>query len=260
MKKLFLLLILSISFSTELFACSYVPISFCATSHVAIFSDNLIVYGKITSIDDDGIDFEIFDVLRGEENRTTIRIWDGVDFECNGTWSMAASDLGEINDTLIILLPKISDKKSTWEVIGDYRRPDFFQYTPHLKVENGIIFGLISGHYTYPFVEEQAYYTNFKNSWNVNNDCSSVVLTNQTYESEQNFKILTLSNNKYIIKADNYTKNKLTIYNIFGLKMESEIFFIRELEIDLSSFSVGIYFFNLKTENNKLKILKVIKK
>lgn len=258
MKKILLLIIINFIFTLKIIGCSYTPSSFCSTSES--FSENSIFYGKIISIDSDGIDFEIIDVLRGTENRTIIRIWDGVDFECNGNWSMAASELGQVNVTLVIVLPKITEKESDWEIIGDYRRPIFFGYTPNLKVENGIISGLITGSYTYPYVEQQTNYENFKNSWETNQNCSSIVLGTENYKSEETFKVLTLSNNKFKILSNTLKKYQVNVFNVFGLKVESEIFINKEIEIDLSNYSSGIYFINLTYENNNLRNLKVIKK
>jgi hypothetical protein len=257
MKKFILIFIINIIFSLKLFACSYVPLSFCSTS--SSYSQNLIVFGKIVSIDNNGINLEVINILRGEENRTTIRIWNGVDFECNGNWSMSASELGEINDTIIVILPKIVEKKSDWEVIGDYRRPDFFGYTSDLKVESGIVSGLISGNVSYPYVEEQANYVNFKNSWETNQNCSSVVLGTKNYESKETFKILTLSNNKFKISSNKKAELKIRIFNINGLKIESNELVETEFEIDLSKYSAGIYFINLIYENNKVQNYKIIK-
>lgn len=259
MKKILLLIVFSFLISSELFACNWTSSSFCATSQSSTFQNDLIVYGKIIAIDNDGIDFEIIDVLRGQENKTIIRIWDGVDFDCNGTFSMAASELGTINNHIIIILPKIAEKKSNWEVIGDYRRPDFFQYTPNLRVENGIVYGLISGIETYPYSEEQATYENFKNSWNTNNSCSSVVLKTEKHEIEQ-LKVLSFPNNKFKIVSNNSSKKELSIYNIFGLKIESKFIVNNEIEIDLSEYSVGIYFINFVFENNEIKTIKLIRK
>tara|TARA_B100000767_G_C19638105_1_gene481316 strand:- start:168 stop:944 length:777 start_codon:yes stop_codon:yes gene_type:complete len=258
MKKFILLFIVNFIFTLKIIACSYTPTSFCATSES--FSENLIVFGKIISIDNKGIDFEIINVLKGEENKTVIRIWNGVDFDCNGNWSMSASELGELNETIVIILPKILEKKSDWEIVGEYRRPDFFGYTPNLKVENGIISGLIYGNVSYPYVEEQANYENFKNSWETNQNCSTVVLGTKNYESEETFKILTLSNNKFKISSNKNAEFKIIIFNINGLKIESNELVKKEFEIDLSKYSAGIYFINLTYENNKIHNFKIIKK
>ncbi len=259
MKKLILLFIVNFVFTLKLLACSYTPISFCATSES--FSENLIVFGKIVSIDNNGIDFEIIDILKGQENKTIIRIWDGVDFDCNGNWSMSASELGAINETIIVALPKISEKKSDWETLGDYRRPDFFGYTPNLKVNNGIVSGYITDNNagSEPY-NRQADYEIFKNSWETNQNCSSVVLGTENYKSESTFKILSLSNNKFKILSNKNAEFKISVYNINGLKIESNEIIQKEFEIDLSKYSTGIYFVSLTYKNNRIQNFKIIKK
>src|SRR5687767_15182108 len=46
------------------------------------------------------------------------------DFDCNGIWSMSASDIGGLYDTIVIILPKIIDIENEWDIIGDFRRPN----------------------------------------------------------------------------------------------------------------------------------------
>lgn len=258
MKKLLLICFLHFICTLKFFGCTYIPTSFCATSET--FSENLIIYGKIIAVSSNGIDFEIIDVLRGSESKSVIRIWDGEDFDCNGNWSMAASGLGKVNDTLVLILPKIADKKNEWEVIGDYRRPDFFGYTPNLKVANGIISGLISGNITASYIEEKTNYENFKNSWTTNQNCSSIILVTENYNLNEKVKIITLQNHKFRVIANNNVKYKIAVFNVFGLKIDSEEFFIREVEIDLSNKSKGIYFISLMGENNNRKTIKILKK
>ena len=258
MKKILFLILVNFVFNAEVVGCSYTPASFCST--LDTFSENLITYGKIIAVDTDGIYFEIIDVLRGSENRNIIRIWDGVDFECNGTWSMAASELGQTDETLVLILPRIMEKQSDWDVIGDYRRPIFFGYTPTLKVENGIVYGLITGSYSYPYVEQNVNYENFKNSLETTQNCSSVVLGTENFESKEIFKVLTLPNNTFKISTNISKASHITIFNVFGLRVKSEAIIEKEIEVDLSNYSSGIYFINLTYENNNLKIIKVLKK
>lgn len=97
--------------------------------------DNLIVYGLIATQDQDGLDLNIIEVLRGSESKSQIRIWDGTDFECNGIWDMSAGTIGTIGDTIIISLPRITVNENPWDVIGDYRRPDPYRFTSELTVD-----------------------------------------------------------------------------------------------------------------------------
>ena len=99
MKKLYYSLFVLFSFLQAGICCSVVPISFCESSER--FDSSVILSGVILSEDIDGIDLEVMEVFRGLEMRSTIRIWDGTDFDCNGGWSMSASDLGEVGDSLV---------------------------------------------------------------------------------------------------------------------------------------------------------------
>jgi len=88
---------------------------------------------------------KVIEVLRGEESSTTIRIWDGTDFDCNGIRSMAASTIGAEEEVYIIALETITEIENSWDVIGDYRRPMHYGRTPELKVDGEIVTGFISG-------------------------------------------------------------------------------------------------------------------
>ena len=142
-KKNFLLISLFLSFSFSGIACSFLSTSFCASIYE--LPSNVIISGKIVAIDDDGISMEVIDVIRGEELRDTIRIWDGTDFYCNGPFSMAASDIGSVSDLLVISIPKITEIENVWDVIGDYRRPSPYGYTVQLRWENDLVKGYLSG-------------------------------------------------------------------------------------------------------------------
>ena len=80
MKKLGLIMSLVVCSVVSLLACSFYPYSFCHVNSNIAFSEHLVVMGEIVSIDEDGIDLEVIDVLRGEESKSIIRIWDGSGF------------------------------------------------------------------------------------------------------------------------------------------------------------------------------------
>lgn len=124
-------------------ACSWIPTSFCETSNDR--PEDVVISGKVIGVDDDGIDVEVLHVLQGTESREVIRIWDGTDFDCNGLFSMAASALGDVDDTIIVVMPLITEIENTWDILGDYRRPNYFGATTELRVTNGLIGGYIWG-------------------------------------------------------------------------------------------------------------------
>ena len=91
-------------------------------------------------------------------------------------------------------------------------------------------------------------------------NCSSVVLGTENFNPEETFKIYTSSNNKFKILSNKNTEFKVRIFNINGLKIESTEFIEKEFEIDLSTYSAGIYFINITYENNIIQNFKIIKK
>ena len=103
MKKAILLALLILP--VELLYCSFDTKSFCKTINIDI--ENIVVYGTIISKDDDGLDLEVIEVISGEESKSQIRIWDGKDFDCNGIFDMSTNLIGNINDSIIIFLPRI---------------------------------------------------------------------------------------------------------------------------------------------------------
>lgn len=260
MKKQWLTLFVILVSLWKTIACQNYPVSFCETTNRGVFKEDLVVFGEIISKDENGINFEIIDILKGVESKTIIRIWNGVDFDCNGNWSMSASQLGEVNETLVIILPKIKEKKSDWDVIGDYRRPDYFGYTPSLKVKNEVVSGFIKGLFiSNPYKEEETNYSTFKNSWQTSNNCSSVVLETKNYQKGETINILTLSNNKFKIISKSLKINEIKIFNAIGVKIEPTIFVNKEVEIDLTSYAAGLYFITLRFENHQLKTIKLVK-
>lgn len=85
------------------------------------------------------------ETLRGEESKDTITIWDGIPFECNGWIELKANLLGEINDTIIIAVFKLSSADTTWLQPGDYITPFSIAYISSLQLENGLVNGQIAG-------------------------------------------------------------------------------------------------------------------
>jgi len=159
-------------------ACTFIPKSFCDTAME--FPDNLIVSGYITAVDTDGINFEILEILAGTETRTNIRIWDGTDFDCNGIFSMAASDFGVIDDTLILNLPLIVSIENTWDNIGDYRRPNNYEYSPVLHVSEGGANGFIKGYvWDYDLSIFEFDFDLFTQYWIEDSGCDNIVNTNE---------------------------------------------------------------------------------
>ena len=260
--KFYFTIILQIPLLLNLMACSFTPESFCTGYNMA--SNDLIVSGQIISIDADGISLEILEILRGDEEKETIRIWDGTDFDCNGFFSMAASDIGEINDTVLLILPKIDTLENTWDVIGDYRRPEYIKYTSSLTVKDGIITGLIKGLGIAPpslQLTSMAYST-FINNWSISGDCSNIVVKTE----EKREKIIKLEYTNPI-KERLYIRvlegrdpvKRLEVYTGEGRKIKTIAPNTTDIQINFSEYPSGIYYIKLADRKNRRKMLKVVK-
>lgn len=262
MKNLILIFISIFIYHSSLIACSYFPDSFCVTSSEK--EDNLIVSGKIIAIDSDGIDLQVLNILRGEYDREILRIWDGTDFDCNGIFSMAASDLGNVNDSIIIILPKIDIIQNTWDVIGDYRRPEYFGYEPVLSIQNSIIYGLIKGLVEAPeeYRVTSMGYNEFIETWAANGDCSDIkVGVNEVNKSQ----VIIQYNNPVdksldikIINSNNSLKT-IEIFNMLGTKLKTIKSTNQEINLSVSDMPNGHYFIRLMSKQNEQKIYKFIK-
>lgn len=258
--KFYLAIIFQLSLSLNFaFSCSFIPQSFCKTSEV--FEESIIVSGVINSVDDDGINFEILQLLRGDETRSNIRIWDGTDFDCNGPFPMNAARLGNLNDTLILILPKIDSIENTWDIINDYRTPNFYLYAPGLKVEKNTVTGFISGDFLAPpeFNLLSFDYPAFINSWFEIGNCSKIV---NTKETDTGIGIVVLSPNPAndFIKLEsneNLSRFNIKIFNQLG----NEVFSMKNLndhsEIPIANLPKGVYYLFVEEKNLKISFVKL---
>ncbi len=186
MRTILLLLLILVLATPDLIGCSFAQTSFC--QNASEFEDELIVAGIISAVDNDGIDLDVISLIRGNETKTTIRIWDGTDFDCNGLHSMAATNIGSLNDTVVVMLPLIDTMQNTWDVIGDYRTPDFWTQSKILRVQNNVVRGFISGVPLSP--NDNAVwdfdYDAFIDSWLEEMDCSLISSVDDNSESSIN--------------------------------------------------------------------------
>ena len=128
--------------SVKVIGCSGTEKSFCYI-HSVRPGDNVIC-GVITGMGNHFVTLNVIDVLYGIETKSAVVIWDGTDFDCTGNISMKASLLGQVGDTLVVILPKITYYENTWDVIGDYRLPYWLFETSWLAVQNDSVRGSIN--------------------------------------------------------------------------------------------------------------------
>ncbi len=246
----------------NVFACSFQSVSFCRSAENQ--PDNLVVSGQIIGVDEDGIDFQVMKVFRGTESRAVIRIWDGTDFDCNGLISMAAADLGNINDSLVLILPVIDTLENDWEVMGDYRRPGIIRHTNSLRINNNTIFGLIEGLGEAPPPSKltQMPYNDFVNSWNATGDCSDIGLHVEDFE-EKELNIV-YNNPVYSVahltfSTANYSSKIVDIFSFTGKKITSIQVNENALRIDFSTYPTGVYLIRVIEEGNRAAVFELVK-
>ena len=221
------------------FACSFIFIPFCSTV-IEYDHNGVIVIGYITEVDEDGINFEIIDLINGEETSTNIRIWDGTDFDCNGIHSMAASDLGAVGDSLILILPEIDTIQNDWDVIGDYRRPDTYGPTPKLRIKNNKVIGYIN------YYLDSYDFDDFVIDWNAGENCSMINSSKKTQLNE-NIKIFPSPALDVIyIETGEFLKNtSVKIYNTRGQEIMTAWINGNNPQISIDNLNAGMYFIQI---------------
>ncbi len=261
-------LLLGMFFAHSLLACTFVSEPFCF--NVGLLSQDLIVSGTIISIDEDGIDLQVMDVLRGDESNEVIRIWDGTDFDCNGPWSMTASDLGQVGDVKILILPKIVEIENTWDVIGDYRRPNWYAHTTDLNVLDGIVNGRIRGYsywdqndeiqYSSNYIGELAYDV-FISSFSETIDCSLMVDVENTTNQLQVVVENPFASILNITIQKEHFDGTITLFDVNGVAIKQLVPRSQNsISVDLSFAPSGLYFIRFEDVEGQIHVEKVVKR
>jgi len=123
-------------------ACTITPKPISQT--LATYPDQLIAFGKITKVELQYSEFTIDEVIQGTENpKKTVKIWDDSDFTCGGgppSYKMGSEELGSVGDSLLIIVPKIVEKKNPWDVIGEYQMPNFHGLYSIFRFKDGLAY------------------------------------------------------------------------------------------------------------------------
>ncbi len=261
MKKTLILLTLIFAYVGITYACTFDRSSFCY--ELEFSNEDVVLTGEVVAIDSLGIDFKVIEVLRGEETRSIVRIWNGTDFECNGNFSLAASNIGDLQDTVIIILPRITEKENDWEVIDDYRRPDPYHSTPQLKVEKGYVKGFIQGSSIAPIeyatlvlgLEE------FREKILENGDCASIVISTKELETKSSLGFSNPFTDQLNIELPaRIGEASLRVYAISGeLVFREEVRAQNSIAIAAYDWPSGLYVLEWRTKNQLPQIIKVLK-
>lgn len=260
MLRKLVLFVLVMFASTKVLPCSIIPNTFCKS--IQINAEHVIVTGKIISKDIDGLDLEVIDVLRGDESRKVIRIWDGEDFDCNGPWSMSAEYIGNVSDTVIISLPLIEEVISPWDVVGDYRRPNPYFHTPELRVKNGKAHGLIQGDAIAPAEYNlwEIDYSKIKESIILNGVCKDLI----SNVEDVFFEDITITNPvTTYLELKNASVNQIRTLSLYTINSEKvisrKVETSADLKIDLINEPPALYILEVISENGYRKAFTIIK-
>lgn len=146
MKTLIISFLVTIYTINNLLACDPFYSSYCQTAQSTSYEEMHIFSGTIASKSENNITFNVLELLRGEESRTTFTIWDGpyyvsTDPFCDYVSSGFATKYGEEGDTIICVIELITETETDVDVIGDYRRPSTWAISTFVHVDNGIVGG-----------------------------------------------------------------------------------------------------------------------
>jgi hypothetical protein len=212
------------------------------------------VAAEVVLVDEHGIELKIIKVLEGDETRDTIRVWDGKDFDCNGFHSMSASDIGGVNDTVLIMIEKVDslNKDTVIEQIGDYKRPFPYGEKPSLVVKNGMINGFITGP---PYVDlvRKLSYKKFIDLWEKNIPCNTwyelLSIENKATETNINFS------NGFLYFENVNDPLVVYIFSATGAIISSHEC-TNCTELKMTPLKPGIYFIHVKSKNGRTTVFK----
>jgi hypothetical protein len=238
-----------------LFACSFTLNSFCNTINEDN-PNNVILRGYFSDHLSNGLIFTRLETLRGDEDRAEIKIWDNLPFDCNGEHQRLASFLGNMDEEVIISIPKIDSIIFEGETFNDYRVPEGIWWETHsLKIIDDSITGYI---FTSPFEYmniETIYYDDFID--NVIED-SNCIVTSTNYLTSDKFNIYPSVVSDFInIEYDNNVKaGKVEVYSLSGQKVLTKII---SPSLNLGILSRGIYIIAIRTSDGKYYRQKIFK-
>lgn len=246
--------------SPKLFACSCDGgLTFCEATTGT--DNDLVVAGEIVYVDSLKLLLNVIDIFKGEENKDTITIWAGTDFNCNGLFSMTTYDLGEKGDSIVIILPKIKsgNLENDWDVIGDYRRPNYLCISASLRLKNDSVYGEIKDKWPIPnSTIWQLPYEYFKSSWiDGNINCSNLVKVNEVQNTTAD--ICYEHGNLFIDNCENLNL-RINVYSqtgklLYSIQSSNSQVLIPDQKIDRQTFIVVQIYENDKLlKNEKIAI------
>ncbi len=259
MKTRSLILLLFIYLPIPLIACSFIPETFCKT--MAMFEEDHIISGKIISIDEDGLNLEVIDVLRGEESKEIIRIWDGTDFDCNGNWPMDCSSIGEVGESVLIILPKITEIENPWDVIGDYRRPNPYSFMSQLDIIGDDVEGLIAGNAIAPpeFNVLSFDYEDLAEIILSGGDCMDILSTTDPFDHGDPLRYNNPVLDELYLEVSTTNLHQIVVYSIQGTILKTiPADHQKEIQIPFQDLPSGQYLVEVTRNNQRPEYIKIV--
>lgn len=237
-------------------ACSIRGSDFCATaSH---FSTNPVVHAKLIKEINKGIEVEILKIYRGKVNTSRITIWDGKDWDCNGTFSMKATKLfrDTLQEAILILFP-VDTIINEWEKIGDYAVRCLHVCNPALWVEDGRVNGVLQ----FETDSTQGIYEfSFNSFFRRVKDCAAGDWEISEPVANPNEQLLAYpipAETTLTIDVAEEHQGSLSFYNMLGQRIYAETPSAWPAEIEVSHLATGVYILILKSDDGILRKKKV---
>ena len=236
------LILFFILLSGYVYSCSVAFRSFCET----VTSGNVVVRCVMIDSVQHGRRFKVLDVIKGTENRDTITVWNGTDFDCNGPWSLSAEYMGNIGDTLLAALTVVDTVREAWQVLGNYVRTYNFGYTPELHYSNDTLTGIVAGSYFAPpqYALLQIAYSDFLQFWNSHaQSCYQLLDINETPSNALHFYPNPAEDNIYLNQS--LQNIQYALHSLTGAVVKTGC--VYGSAINVANVASGVYFLQLQT-------------
>lgn len=251
MKSILQTLLLALIFIQSALACSFVPNAFCKTFD----SDQYIFHGEAIALIDDGILFEVYTHVKGDEVKDTIVIYDQQPWDCNGDHPLFADGFAPIGFEALLTVERIDTIINPWEKLGDYRVPNYWLNTSVLPVENGVATGDI----TEPFTAGSQSIEVDELAMKINDGTAtcSIISSIENYEYYDEVLIFPNPASDYIYIQDQSPKvaiSQITITNIAGTPLAKT----DQDYLNITNLPQGMYIINIQRLNGIITSHKIV--
>lgn len=204
--------------SPVLDGCTPLPVPFCELTEM--YEDSPVFLAQVIDKGSGWCEIEIFAVLRGEEEREIIRIWDGPNQFCTGVWPAPAAAYGAIGDSIICIASLSLMEEDTGGFFvpqNDYFHCPVLVGTVAMKIENGIINSSIFE----PWQNVEVQLSNFLDSEDLDSSCPGVGLGIDDTRDVQLSVYPNPAHDVLNIETSDAQKKEISIYSSNGQLLET---------------------------------------